>query len=78
MTEDRFPVIWSPEALDDIDHLWDYYADVAGRTVAEGFSARSRKLSQTSKNFPSPDDHATTCARRSVPSAPVSKSCFIG
>jgi hypothetical protein len=22
-------IIWSPEALDDIDRLWDYYAGIA-------------------------------------------------
>ena len=29
------PILWSPEALNDIDHLWDYYARVAGRATAD-------------------------------------------
>jgi toxin ParE1/3/4 len=35
MAEPRPPIIWSPEALTDIDRLWDYYAGVAGRATAD-------------------------------------------
>jgi toxin ParE1/3/4 len=35
MAEPKLPILWSPEALNDIDHLWDYYARVAGRSVAD-------------------------------------------
>ena len=35
MAEPRPPVIWSPEALTDIDQLWNYYAGVAGRGTAD-------------------------------------------
>jgi toxin ParE1/3/4 len=35
MTESRLPPLWSPEALSDIDQLWDYYAGVAGRATAD-------------------------------------------
>ena len=35
MAEPRLPVIWSPEALDDIDRLWDHYTDVAGTQTAD-------------------------------------------
>lgn len=31
----KLQVIWSPEALDDIDQLWDYYAEVAGGATAD-------------------------------------------
>lgn len=34
MAERKAPVVWSPEALNDIDQLWDYYASVAGRATA--------------------------------------------
>lgn len=32
MAEHKSPVIWSPEALDDIDRLWDHYAEAAGNS----------------------------------------------
>lgn len=35
MAEPKPPIIWAPEALADIDHLWDYYAEVAGRASAD-------------------------------------------
>jgi toxin ParE1/3/4 len=35
MAADKLPALWSPEALGDIDHLWDYYAGVAGRATAD-------------------------------------------
>ena len=35
MAEHKAPILWSPEALDDIDHLWDYYAQTAGRGTAD-------------------------------------------
>ena len=31
MAEHKSPVLWSPEALDDVDRIWDYHARVAGR-----------------------------------------------
>lgn len=35
MTADRPPAFWSAEALNDIDRLWDYYAELAGRATAD-------------------------------------------
>lgn len=35
MVEHKRPVIWSPEALADLDQLWDYYADAAGAGTAD-------------------------------------------
>jgi toxin ParE1/3/4 len=29
------PAIWSPEALTDIENIWDYYAGTAGTSVAD-------------------------------------------
>jgi toxin ParE1/3/4 len=31
----RRAALWSPEALDDREKIWDYYARVAGRHTAE-------------------------------------------
>ena len=35
MAESRRPALWSPEALDDRERIWDYYVQVAGRHTAE-------------------------------------------
>lgn len=35
MAEARRTALWSPEALDDRDRIWDYYVRVAGRHTAE-------------------------------------------
>jgi plasmid stabilization system protein ParE len=35
MGEARRAALWSPEALDDRERLWDYYVRVAGRHTAE-------------------------------------------
>jgi toxin ParE1/3/4 len=35
MAEGRRTALWSPEALDDRERLWDYYVSVAGRNTAE-------------------------------------------
>jgi toxin ParE1/3/4 len=35
MAEARRAALWSPEALDDRERIWDYYARVAGRHTAE-------------------------------------------
>jgi toxin ParE1/3/4 len=43
MAEHEPAIIWSPEALDDIDRLWDTYVQVAGRVTA-----RSRLLPKLS------------------------------
>jgi toxin ParE1/3/4 len=34
MAEDKPAILWSPEAVADIDHLWDYYVQAAGRGTA--------------------------------------------
>lgn len=35
MAEARPAALWSPEALDDRERIWDYYVRVAGRHTAE-------------------------------------------
>jgi toxin ParE1/3/4 len=35
MAEARRTALWSPEAIDDRERIWDYYAQVAGRHTAE-------------------------------------------
>jgi len=35
MAEARRAALWSPEALDDRERIWDYYVGVAGRNTAE-------------------------------------------
>ena len=52
MAEHRLPALWSPEALDDIDHLWDYYARVAGRTTADKIIREIAKIVKTIDDFP--------------------------
>ena len=35
MADARRAALWSPEALDDRERIWDYYVRVAGRHTAE-------------------------------------------
>src|SRR5689334_4972121 len=35
MAEARRAALWSPEALDDRERIWDYYVSVAGSHTAE-------------------------------------------
>ena len=43
MAEARRAALWSPEALDDRERIWDYYVRVAGRHTAKRYSAKSPK-----------------------------------
>jgi toxin ParE1/3/4 len=52
MAEHRLPALWSPEALDDIDHLWDYYAHIAGRTTADKIVREIAQVVKTIDDFP--------------------------
>src|SRR6202008_4016257 len=52
MSESKSPVIWSPEAIDDIDHLWDYYADVAGHAAADRLLREIARVVATINDFP--------------------------
>ncbi len=53
MVGHKSPTIWSPEALDDVDHLWDYYADIAGRATADRIVREVAKVVKTIEDFPS-------------------------
>jgi toxin ParE1/3/4 len=53
VAEPKPPVLWSAEALEDIDHLWDYYADVAGRANADRLLRQIAKIVITIEEFPS-------------------------
>jgi toxin ParE1/3/4 len=48
----RPPILWSPEALDDIDHLWDYYARAVGPVTADKIIREIAKLVTTIHSFP--------------------------
>jgi len=67
MAEHKPSILWSPEALDDIDHLWDYYVHAAGRVTADKILRELRRPSQSSMTFPLPAKRATksglVCAR---------------
>lgn len=52
MVGHRPPTIWSPEALDDIDRLWDYYARIAGRATADKIVREIAKVVKTIDDFP--------------------------
>ena len=46
------PIIWSTEALNDIDQLWNYYAGVAGRATADKIMREIAKVVATIDDFP--------------------------
>jgi plasmid stabilization system protein ParE len=52
MTERRAPIIWSPEAADDVDHLWDYYFETIGRAGADKVLRHLGMVITTIDEFP--------------------------
>ena len=52
MAERKSRVIWSPEALADIDRLWDYYAGTAGRAIADKMLREVARIVATIDEFP--------------------------
>ncbi|PDT88390.1 plasmid stabilization protein [Bradyrhizobium sp. Y36] len=48
----KLPAIWSPEALADIDRLWDYYVDAAGSRTADGILREVGKAVALIEDFP--------------------------
>jgi toxin ParE1/3/4 len=48
----RPPIIWSAEALNDIDQLWDYYASVAGGATADKIMRKIATVVATIDDFP--------------------------
>jgi plasmid stabilization system protein ParE len=51
MAEHKPPIIWSPEALNDINHIWDYYAGTAGRATADKVLRQIAKVVATIDDF---------------------------
>lgn len=52
MAGNKSRIIWSPEALDDIGRLWDYYADKAGRATADKLLREVGRIVATIDDFP--------------------------
>ncbi len=52
MAERRSAVIWSPEAVADIEHLWEYYAEAAGRGPADRILREVAKAVAVLDDFP--------------------------
>jgi len=53
MVGHRPPVIWSPEALDDVDRLWDHYAHIAGSATADKIIREIARVVRVIDDFPS-------------------------
>jgi toxin ParE1/3/4 len=52
MAAHKSEVVWSPEALDDIDRLWEYYAATAGRLTADKLLREVARVVATIDDFP--------------------------
>lgn len=52
MAEHKSPVIWSPEALEDIDRLWAHYAGTAGSATADRLLRQVARIVATIDDFP--------------------------
>ncbi|MEH2612008.1 type II toxin-antitoxin system RelE/ParE family toxin [Bradyrhizobium sp. AZCC 1693] len=52
MAEHKPAIVWSPEALADIDHLWDYYVQAAGRGTADRILREIAKAIAVINDFP--------------------------
>ena len=52
MAEHKPAIVWSPEALDDIDRLWDYYVHAAGRVTADRILREIAKAVAVIDDFP--------------------------
>jgi toxin ParE1/3/4 len=52
MTERRRPAIWSPEAISDLETIWDYYARAPGIAAAEKLIREIVALVETIEQHP--------------------------
>lgn len=52
MAEPKLPVLWSPEALIDLDTIWDYYARVAKPNTADNILREIGKVVALIENHP--------------------------
>lgn len=53
MAGHKAPIIWSPEAREDINQLWDYYAQIAGQATADNIIREIAKVVRAIDDFPS-------------------------
>jgi plasmid stabilization system protein ParE len=77
MAGHRPPVIWSSEARDDIDRLWDYYAQIAGRATADKVIREIAKIVKAIDDFPSAGVRVTKFGRACAHSPLLLRSYFI-
>ena len=52
MTEPGRPVIWSPDALADLDAIWNYYVRVAGPNTADKVGREIGKVVRVLEDHP--------------------------
>ena len=52
MAGHRSRIVWSPEALEDIDLLWAYYASTAGHATADKLLREVGRVVATIDDFP--------------------------
>jgi toxin ParE1/3/4 len=52
MAGPKRPAIWSPEALADLDAIWNYYAGVAGRSTADKIGRQIGKAVSFLEDYP--------------------------
>jgi len=52
MAEAGRAALWSPEALDDRERIWDYYVRVAGRHTAENVLRKIAEVIALIENHP--------------------------
>lgn len=52
MAEHKPEILWLPEALEDIDRLWDYYVHAAGRMTADKILREVAKAVSVIDDFP--------------------------
>jgi toxin ParE1/3/4 len=52
MVERRATAVWSPEALFDIDQIWNHYQRVAGRNTAEKITRGIAEVVAAIESYP--------------------------
>jgi plasmid stabilization system protein ParE len=63
MPSPRLPIIWSPEADEDLIEIWGYLASEASEQVAIINCVASRRRAQCSRRGRIPDGRGTSCSR---------------
>ena len=70
--------LWSPEALTDLDEIWNYYERVAGRDTAEKIVREIAEVIATIEHHPLPDGRGMSCGPVSGRSPPTLTWSSIG